>query len=184
MIDLYSEALQSYAINLMKWLPKPAQARLRKHQKTYTASGLNKDASLQLSQLEFIHYGLDIASAAKRHQHSVAEAGKLWFALYEHFQADWLCQAINALPSADAWQRKARNSLKKELETTLTSLTAKVLQCASLADWQEQQHIALTRLGGLFDELHNSQDLDLAKLSVAVGAITNLQHESYTVNPG
>jgi len=176
MIDLYSDAVGSYAKGLIKWLPESAQERLQTRTTTYSASGLDKPCSQHLAQLEFIYYGLDIASVATQHKHTVAEAGNLWFALYDDFQGDWLSQAIDALPSTDAWQRKARSSLKHELEAALTSLTGRVLQCACLDDWKAHQSNALARLNSLFDELYSSQDLDLAKLSVAVGEITRLQH--------
>jgi len=176
MIDLYSDAVGSYAKGLIEWLPESAQTRLQTRQATYFASGMDQASSQHLAQLEFIYYGLDIASVASHHKHTVADAGNLWFALYDDFQGDWLSQAIAALPSTDAWQRKARSSLKHELEAALTSLTGRVLQCACLDDWKAQQNNALLRISSLFEELHASQDLDLAKLSVAVGEITRLQH--------
>jgi glutamate dehydrogenase len=176
MISLYTDAIGSYAKGLINWLPETAQTRLQKRQNIYSHSGIDKASSQHMGQLEFIYYGLDIAKVAAHHERSVAEASALWFALYDHFQADWLNQAIGALPSTDAWQRKARNSLKQELETAITSLTSKVLQCSCLEDWQTQQASALKRLRSLFDELHSNHELDLAKLSVAVGEITRLQH--------
>ena len=103
------------------------------------------------------------------------DASQLWFALYEQFQADWLCQAISALPGNDAWQRKARNSLKKELESSLASLTARVLECSCLDDWRQQQANKLARLQRLFSELQQAANLDLAKLSVAIAEISRLQ---------
>ncbi len=176
MISLYTDAIGSYAKGLINWLPETARTRLQKRQNIYSHSGIDKASSQHMGQLEFIYYGLDIAKVAAHHERSVAEASALWFALYDHFQADWLNQAIGALPSTDAWQRKARNSLKQELETAITSLTSKVLQCSCLEDWQTQQASALKRLRSLFDELHSNHELDLAKLSVAVGEITRLQH--------
>lgn len=176
MIDLYIEPFESYATNLTQWLPKATQNRLQKYQQNLKACGLDNNTSAQLSQLAFFHYGLDIACAAKRHQHSVTAAGCLWFRLYNKLRADWLSQTIDALPSSDTWQRKAQYSLQQALEAKLTELTAGILHSSSYTQWKQQQQRALSSLDGLLNELQNSQDLDLAKMSVVVGAIDDLQY--------
>ncbi|MGB2182037.1 MAG: hypothetical protein ACPHYA_07385, partial [Pseudomonadales bacterium] len=107
---------------------------------------------------------------------SVTAAGCLWFRLYNKLRADWLSQTIDALPSSDTWQRKAQYSLQQALEAKLTELTAGILHSSSYTQWKQQQQRALSSLDGLLNELQNSQDLDLAKMSVVVGAIDDLQY--------
>ncbi len=175
MISLYSEAMESYANGLTERLPKAAKKRLQKRQKSLQAGGLDAHTSQRLGQLEFSYFGLDIARAASQYGHPVNEASELWFSLYSDFQADWLCQAIAALPGNDTWQRKARLSLKKELESSLANLTGEILQCQCLADWRGLQANKLARLKRLLSELKQQGDLDLAKLSVAIAEISRLQ---------
>lgn len=174
MISLYGNAMEDYASSLVEQLPKAAKQRLKKRQKGLLAGGLNAETSQQLAQLEFVYFGLDIARAAHLHQHPVSQASQMWFALYDQFQADWLCLSISALPGNDAWQRKARTSLKKELEASLASLTGKVLQCNCLADWRQQEATSLARLDRLYTELQQEGELDLAKLSVAIAEIARI----------
>ena len=174
MIAHYEQAMLDYLDTLPSYLPSGALASIQAQTNILVEAGLPEAAAVQLSQLDFVHYGLDVALIANQHHKAVADTSSGWFAAYDFASIGWLATAIDHLPTHDSWQRLARNGLQQELDTALKKLTHKVMQAPNVDDWKEQNQASLTRLQSLINELQQQTPLDLAKVTVALAELARL----------
>ena len=178
MVTTCKPAVSALLKQLNQHLDANTLIQLDKCSQPLIAVGIEPKTSKQLACLNYCYHGLDIALTAQQSQMDLEAIINTWFGLYHLLELNWLTSAIHNLPAHDAWQRKARFSLKQELETSLRQLTILALKdhngAFNTEDWKLCHQNMFNRCSNLFAELRRSQQIDLAMLSVAVREVAKL----------
>lgn len=122
---------------------------------------------------------VEIATAANEDAESVTD---LYFALSERYDVDRMLFHITALDRDDRWTAYARSALRSDLYVALAGLTARVVASTKsgesidtrIADWESKSAEGVARTRATLNEIANSDQTDLATLSVALRAIRTL----------
>jgi glutamate dehydrogenase len=110
------------------------------------------------------------------------EVARVYFCLAEELMLAQLLERIVALPRADRWQTMARSALREELNTLHTELTGQVIRGTAtelapadrVAEWKRKDAALVDRAKKTLSELVQSDEFDLARLSVALRVVRSL----------
>jgi glutamate dehydrogenase len=122
---------------------------------------------------------VEIASFIGRPVNEVAE---VYFDLADRLQLSRLRERVIALPRDNRWNAMARSTLRDDLYAAHASLTRDVLTHSEpglspeerLGRWTEANSAAVARSRQTLSEIWESDNFDLATLSVALRAIRTL----------
>lgn len=123
---------------------------------------------------------LDVAEVASATQREVGQVAEVQVALGDVLPLASLRQQIAALPTASYWQSLARMALGDDLADLQRLIADAVVRPGAgsgaqmLAAWQTRNRVKLDRAQRLLSELAETQDADLAMLSVALRELRNL----------
>ncbi|MEO5698406.1 MAG: NAD-glutamate dehydrogenase domain-containing protein, partial [Burkholderiaceae bacterium] len=123
---------------------------------------------------------LDVAEVASATQREVGQVAEVQVALGDVLPLASLRQQIAALPTASYWQSLARMALGDDLADLQRLIADAVVRPGAgsgaqmLAAWETRNRVKLDRAQRLLSELAESQDADLAMLSVALRELRNL----------
>ncbi|MFC6671182.1 NAD-glutamate dehydrogenase domain-containing protein [Marinobacterium aestuariivivens] len=147
------------------------------------AGGVPETLAAQLAALPWQYPLLSIvALAGSRDQNSQTAAG-VYFALEQQLPLKPLRRCIEALPERDLWQRKARATLAREVDSAQLQISRWILDTtdfttepgARLSQWQTRALPLLDNLQQTFAEVRFNETPDLAMLSVAVRELGSLK---------
>lgn len=110
--------------------------------------------------------------------------GQLYFALHERFGIQTMLTRISGLPQTTRWEVLARMSMREDVYSTLTSMTAMALRAdgetaeQKVEAWIEENRQSLERVGRTLQEIESSSGgdaaTDMAALSVALRFMRSL----------
>ena len=102
------------------------------------------------------------------------DIAKVYFSLEDKLLLPWLREQVRQLPASDLWQRKARSSLRDQLDRTLTDNCAGVVAAAEgiseekLCQWLLDNQPSIERWEATVTDIQSASEQNLAMLSVAV----------------
>ena len=185
-----SEAVVDYfgvvTQQVMRELPELLTGReldaFEARRKELVAASVPDELATKVAVLPPAYAILGVIDTAKRDGLDPVEVARVHFALGERLGLSILVTRILALPRNDRWQTMARAALRDELHTVHAQLTAQVLaETASgdhaprrVADWEEQDQVAVTRAVSTLAEICSDDRADLARLSVGLRVVRTL----------
>jgi glutamate dehydrogenase len=125
---------------------------------------------------------LDIAKIVNLSPEPVESIAHVYYTVFNRFHADSLLERITKLPREDRWQALARAALRDDLYSTVSDMTAAVLETTPsdlpaedrLAAWESQNVEQLGRAKSMFDEVNALEADDMASLSVALRLLRSI----------
>jgi glutamate dehydrogenase len=125
---------------------------------------------------------LDVAEVAELAEHDAEQVAQLYYVLSDHLNVDRMLSLVSELDSGDRWHGLARLALRDDLYAALREITLDavhtgdvgVAPAAVIASWEQKNSSRLSRARATLDEISDTENLDLATLSVAVRALARL----------
>ncbi|MET9430790.1 NAD-glutamate dehydrogenase [Streptomyces sp. NPDC003036] len=147
-----------------------------------TAAGVPDELALRVAGFSSAFPTLDIVAIADRTGKDPMAVAEVYYDLADRLAITQLMDRIIELPRADRWQSMARASIREDLYAAHAALTADVLSAGNgtstpeerFQAWEQKNAAILGRARSTLDEIHNSDDFDLANLSVAMRTMRTL----------
>jgi glutamate dehydrogenase len=147
-----------------------------------TEAGVPEGLAVRVSGFSSVFPALDIVAIADRSGKEPLAVAEVYYDLGERLRINQLLDRILELPRNDRWQSMARASIREDLFAAHAALTADVLSVGNGTSTPEQRFKAweaanaaiLGRARATLEEIHGSDDFDLANLSVAMRTMRTL----------
>ncbi|MFC5815319.1 NAD-glutamate dehydrogenase [Nonomuraea harbinensis] len=168
--------------HLPKLLTGPDLAAFEDRRDSFVARGVPADLAERVAAMVPAYSTFDLVEIASISGRPVNEVAEVYFDLADRLQLARLRERIIALPRDSRWNAMARAALRDDLYAAHASLTRDVLAHSSsglppeerLARWVEANSAAVGRSRQTLSEIWESDNFDLATLSVALRAIRTL----------
>ena len=142
-------------------------------------SGVADEVAQRIAALKFLGELMAVTQIAHRVGFSVADVGRVYFALADEVDFAWLLDLLEMAPGEDVWEQRAAQGLMQDLGQARHNLTLAVLACgdedATIVQRLEAfRKSASGRLGAMrevLQELLISENINLAALTVAAREI-------------
>ena len=147
-----------------------------------TEAGVPEALAVRVSGFSSVFPALDIVAIADRNGKEPLDVAEVYYDLGERLRINQLLDRILELPRNDRWQSMARASIREDLFAAHAALTADVLSVGNgtstpeqrFKAWEETNAAILGRARATLEEIHSSDDFDLANLSVAMRTMRTL----------
>jgi glutamate dehydrogenase len=179
-ISLFSEGVAQVWAQLPKLL---CGSDLEWYQNIYdemAKEGVPEELAVRVAGFSSAFPALDIVDVADRTAKEPLEVAEIYYDLANRLHIAQLLDRIIELPRADRWQSMARAAIREDLFAAQSALTADVLTAAEgtpeerYQAWEEKNAALVGRARTTLDEIHGSEQFDLANLSVAMRTIRTL----------
>ena len=154
------------------------------------AAGVPEDLAHRVAALDTAFGFLDLVAVSSRTDSDLKVVAAIYSTLDGELDLSWLRQRIVELPRADHWQTLARSALRDEYYREHAQLTAAVIADAlddaanrddapadavsATAAWRSRNSVAVDRCLQTFSDIRSVTEHDLARVSVAVRALSQL----------
>ncbi|MEZ5375740.1 MAG: NAD-glutamate dehydrogenase [Acidimicrobiales bacterium] len=147
-------------------------------------AGVPGPLASQVATLGAAYGFLDLSHVASRTGSSLEQVAAIYGALDAELDLSWLRERITALPRSDHWEALARSALRDDFFREHAELTATVVSRAQRSDdgapsdlveaWIARNAVAVDRCRRTFEGIRHDAERDLARVSVAVQAMSQL----------
>ena len=185
-IEIYGQGVHDLVGCLAEIVTPDDRVAMDEHAAGLTAQGVPDDLAQRVAELEVLFAACDVVAIASRDSVSVADAGRIYFALGARLGIDWLRHAARRVKVETEWQRLAVASLIDDSFSHQSELTTRVIAAAGpgkLADhatngfvgrWLKTRRTAVDRTAALVEEIRAAPEADLAMLTVASSQLRTL----------
>ena len=181
-IDKFASDVARLTPRVPEFLRGAEKARFDEWVTKFANYGAPDNLARQMAALLDVFSLLDVIEISTRHKADTDRVAELYFALSERYDVDRLLAHITSLPRDDRWTAYARSALRSDLYTALAGLTNRVTQGGKLSDqadtlienWENRFTEGVGRARATLNEIADSEQTDLATLSVALRAIRTL----------
>jgi glutamate dehydrogenase len=181
-IERYRGRIDELAAQLPELLDEPRGGALEETTSALAQAGVPADLARWVAGFDALSRAFDLVEVAEASGVETIEAARVYFALGDALQLDWLAGCISALPTGDRWLAEARAGFRDELFEQHRALCIAVLidgmpaasPTARLETWRHLHHGAVEAWLELLAELRVRDEPDLAMLSVALRAVHKL----------
>ncbi|MFJ7157992.1 NAD-glutamate dehydrogenase [Streptomyces sp. NPDC101118] len=147
-----------------------------------TGAGVPEELALKVAGFSSAFPTLDIVAIADRTGKDALDVAEVYYDLADRLNITQLMDRIIELPRNDRWQSMARASIREDLFAAHAGLTADVLSVGNgtstpeerFKAWEERNAAIIGRARTTLEEIHGSDDFDLANLSVAMRTMRTL----------
>ncbi len=150
----------------------------------YTDAGVDEALARRVAALGAAYGFLDLSMVAARTGRALEHVAAVYATLDAELDLSWLRSRITALPRTDHWESMARSALRDDFFREHAELTATVVSRAQRSDdgeppdlvgeWMKRNVMAVERCHRTFDSIRRDPARDLARVSVAVQALSQL----------
>ena len=174
LVNTYHPGVETVAADLAGFLGEHDRALLTERQLALVEAGIPEDLALTCASLRYLYYVLDIVDIAARSKQTVKTTAAVYFGLEDRLSLSWLRNQVRGLPEGDLWQRKAKASLRDQLDRSLGENTGSIVSgkgtdpLEKLNAWLELSAIPVNRWHCTISDIENVGTPDLAMLSVAM----------------
>ncbi|MFD0800034.1 NAD-glutamate dehydrogenase [Streptomonospora algeriensis] len=186
--DLGSEIafFSSGVAEIVPQLPELLQGRdlrlFAERRDRFTKANVPRELAERVASMVPAYSTFDLVSIANRTQRPLPEVAGVYFDLAESLQIGSLRERVIALPRHDRWVTMARAGLRDDLYAAHAGLTREVLQSGEEGEspdrlrrrWIERNRVAAERAEQTLREIRESEQYDLATLSVALRSVRSL----------
>ncbi|MGI5269336.1 NAD-glutamate dehydrogenase [Nonomuraea sp. CA-218870] len=168
--------------HLPKLLTGPDLAAFEDRRDSFVARGVPADLAERVAAMVPAYSTFDLVEISSLTGRPVNEVAEVYFDLADRLQLARLRERVIALPRDNRWNAMARAALRDDLYAAHAALTRDVLAHSApglppeerLARWVEANSAAVRRSRQTLSEIWESDNFDLATLSVALRAIRTL----------
>jgi len=142
-------------------------------------SGAVPQVAQRLAALDILSHATAVTRLAHETDRSIAEAARVAFAVSAYLRLDELKELASALPLRDYYDRLAINDAIHALEAARRALSSEILRAekkgaADFAAWQRQHGGRLARAKASLDEIADTGDVTVSRLTVAASHVRDL----------
>ncbi|SEG65767.1 glutamate dehydrogenase [Nonomuraea solani] len=181
-VHFFMKGVNSLVAHVPKLLTGPDLAAYEERRDSFAARGVPQELAERVAAMVPAYSTLDLVEVSSVTGRPVNEVAEVYFDLADRLQLARLRERIIALPRDNRWNSMARSALRDDLYAAHASLTRDVLAHSTpglapeerLARWSEANSAAVSRARQTLSEIWESDNFDLATLSVALRAIRTL----------
>ncbi|MER5974699.1 NAD-glutamate dehydrogenase [Streptomyces sp. NPDC002055] len=181
-VEFFSERVQSVWAELPKLLKGSDLEWYQAIVDELTESGVPGELAQRVAGFSSAFPALDIVAIADRTGKAPLDVAEVYYDLADRLRVSQLMDRIIELPRADRWQSMARAAIREDLYAAHAALTADVLAAGNgsstpeqrFGAWEQKNAALLGRARTTLEEIQNSDDFDLANLSVAMRTMRTL----------
>ncbi len=181
-VERFSEAVTALLDDLPDLLGDAQRAAYDERRAGYVDAGAPEDLAGAVAVLWPGSSALAIVETALRDDVEPVEVARVHFALTERLSLSRLFARVARLPTDDRWTTMARSALRDDLDDVAAALTARVLHVTDdgagaderVRQWERDDSAAVDRTVEMLTAIAEEDDVDLARLSVAVRAVRSL----------
>jgi glutamate dehydrogenase len=147
----------------------------------YAGRGVPGPLASRLAAMVPAYAAFDIVDIARGTGRPATETAAVYFELADRLQIARLRDMVTALPRQDRWSSMARGAIRDDLYAAHAALVRDVLTVTEpaapaqrLAAWEQRNNSAVRRAAQTLTEIWESNDFNVATLSVAVRAVRTL----------
>src|SRR5688572_9000388 len=176
-----SPGLVALETALMTILSDEDRIEVEQRRAQLIGQGVPQALAQRVAQAPALVSSLDIVRIAADLKMKVEDAARTYYAVGEAFHLDWLRAGARALIGDSHWDRLAVFAIIEDFYGHQRDLTVSVLHQAkgligadAIVTWRETRGAALARADGLFADLRQVGNLELAMLAVANRTLRSL----------
>ncbi|MCP1673324.1 glutamate dehydrogenase [Natronocella acetinitrilica] len=148
----------------------------------YVQGGVPEQLAAAVCRMGTLTSVLDVSPVAEEAGMPLDLAVGVHFQLADRLALRWLGQAIDQMPTADAWQERCRMGLRDDSARQHRMLTSVALRRANgkstadhlVASWADENERLMIRLSETIDQLQAQGQPDVPMLTVAMQELKNL----------
>lgn len=168
--------------HIPKLLTGPDLAAFEERRDSFVARGVPVDLAERVAAMVPAYSTFDLVEISSVAERPVNEVAEVYFDLADRLQLARLRERVISLPRDNRWNSMARSALRDDLYAAHASLTRDVLTRSTpglspeerLALWTDANSAAVARARQTLSEIWESDNFDLATLSVALRAVRTL----------
>ncbi len=191
-INRFAAKVAELTPRMTEWLRGDDKAIVEKEVGEFSAHGAPEDLAYIVASGLYQYSLLDIIDIADIVDRDPAEVADTYFALMEHLGTDGLLTAVSGLPRDDRWHSLARLAIRDDIYGSLRSLCFDVLAVGEpeergeekIDEWEHINGSRVQRARRTLNEIYQSDERDLATLSVAARQIRSMTRTSGTGSSG
>ncbi|MFC3983876.1 NAD-glutamate dehydrogenase [Streptosporangium jomthongense] len=181
-VTFFAKGMNGLLPHLPKLLTGSDLAGFEERRDSFVARGVPNELAERVASMVPAYSTFDLVEVAVQANRPVNEVAEVYFDLADRLQLARLRERVIGLPRDSRWNSMARAALRDDLYAAHASLTRDVLAHNTpgltpeerLARWTEANSAAVSRARQTLSEIWESDNFDLATLSVALRAIRTL----------
>ncbi|GAA4062435.1 NAD-glutamate dehydrogenase [Nonomuraea soli] len=181
-VAFFVKGVNGLLTHMPKLLTGPDLAAFEDRRDSFVARAVPLELAERAAAMVPAYSTFDLVETAFSAGRPVGEVAEVYFDLADRLQLARLRERIIALPRDSRWNSMARSALRDDLYAAHASLTRDVLAQSTtgqspeerLGLWTEANSAAVSRARQTLSEIWESDNFDLATLSVALRAIRTL----------
>ncbi|HUR04701.1 MAG TPA: NAD-glutamate dehydrogenase [Nonomuraea sp.] len=181
-VSFFVKGVNGLLAHIPKLLAGPDLAAFEERRDSFAARGVPTELAERVAAMVPAYSTFDLVEISSLTERPVNEVAEVYFDLADRLQLARLRERVIALPRDNRWNAMARAALRDDLYAAHASLTRDVLTHSEpglspedrLARWTEANSAAVHRSRQTLSEIWESDNFDLATLSVALRAIRTL----------
>jgi glutamate dehydrogenase len=191
-INRFAKTVAQLTPRMREWLRGDDRAIVTKEVDLFTSHDVPEDLAYKVVSGLYQYSLLDIIDIADIIEREPDEVADTYFALMDYLNTDALLTAVSGLPRDDRWHSLARLAIRDDLYGSLRSLCFDVLAVGEpdergeekIEEWELINGSRVQRARRTLNEIHQSDQRDLATLSVAARQIRSMTRTSGTGTSG
>jgi glutamate dehydrogenase len=191
-INRFGKKVAELTPRMREWLRGDDQAIVEKESGQFSSHGVPEDLAYIIASGLYQYSLLDIIDIADIVDRDPAEVADTYFALMEYLGTDGLLTSVSGLPRDDRWHSLARLAIRDDIYGSLRSLCFDVLAVGEpeergeekIQEWGLINGSRVQRARRTLNEIYQSDQRDLATLSVAARQIRSMTRTSGTGSSG
>ncbi|MEU8206747.1 NAD-glutamate dehydrogenase [Streptosporangium sp. NPDC049046] len=181
-VGFFAKGMNGLLPHLPKLLTGVDLSAFEERRDGFVSRGVPAELAERVAAMVPAYSTFDLVEVAARTGRPVHDVAEVYFDLADRLQLSRLRERVVALPRDSRWNSMARAALRDDLYAAHAALTHGVLTHSTpglspeerLARWTEANSAAVSRARQTLSEIWESDNFDLATLSVALRAIRTL----------
>ena len=191
-VNRFAKKVAELTPRMREWLRGDDRAIVEKEVGQFSAHGAPEGLAYKVASGLYQYSLLDIIDIADIVDREPAEVADTYFALMDYLNSDALLTAVSGLPRDDRWHSLARLAIRDDIYGSIRSLCFDVLAVGEpeergeekIEEWQLTNGSRVQRARRTLNEIYQSDERDLATLSVAARQIRSMTRTSGTGSSG
>ena len=185
-INRFAEQVRQLTPRMAEWLRGDDADIVAKYVGEFRDQGVPDDLAVDVAVGLYRYSLLDIIDIADIVERDAAEVADAYFALMDRLGTDGLLTAVARLPRADRWHALARLAIRDDIYNSVRSLCMDVLAVGEpdedgmqkITEWEATNGSRVERARRTLAQIYDSEQRDLATLSVAARQIRSMTRTS------
>ncbi|ORV42764.1 NAD-glutamate dehydrogenase [Mycolicibacter engbaekii] len=185
-INRFAGQVAELSPRMMDWLRGDDAGIVAKHVGEFEAQGVPRELATDVAMGLYRYSLLDVIDIADITERDANEVADTYFALMDRLGTDGLLTAVAQLPRNDRWHALARLAIRDDIYNSVRSLCLDVLAVGEpdedgmqkIAEWESTNASRVERAQRTLTQIYESDQRDLATLSVAARQIRSMTRAS------